>query len=260
MPKLLRDGLVVQWPDTHLPEHHPKAVRNLVSFIGDQQPDLVIFTGDLVDMLSVARWTANTADENGQHLKREIDVAKRTLAHFRAWYEGRAVFLPGNHEERLAKWGRTRGRGVWGIEALTIGALLDFDGFGIEAPVGSTEASRAFRFAPDAVAIHGAAIHSKSGYSVTKELDRFGLSTSVVMGHTHRQGIVYRRGWGDKRLWGMEGGHLMNQAKADYITYGQADWHLGFGVITIDRGVSTPQVIPMRADGSFTFERMRYAA
>lgn len=257
---LVRDGLVVQWPDTHIPDHNPRAVRSMLRFLAEVQPDLVIFTGDLYDFLSVARWTADTVDEKGEHLQREIDAGWRILNEFRNVYEGRAVFLPGNHEERLAKWGRMRGKGIYGIDALKLGSLLGLDALDIETPAGADTAERAFQFAPDAVAIHGAAIHSKAGYSVTKELDRFGLATSVVMGHTHRLATVYRQAWGGKRLWGVEGGHFMDQRKANYLSYGVADWQQGFSVIHVSKGVSVPTVVPMTAGGRFVYERTAYAA
>lgn len=257
---LIRDGIVVQWPDTHIPDHHPRAVRALINFIGEIQPDAVVMTGDMYDFLPVSRWAADTADERGKLLQRELDAGWRVLNEFRDVYEGPAYLLPGNHEERLAKWGRTRGRGIYGIDALRLPSLLGLDQLDIQMPVGEEQIDRAFQFAPDAIAIHGAALHSKAGYSVTKELDRFGLATSVVMGHCHRLATVYRRAWGDKVVWGVEGGHLMNGKKADYITYGMADWQMGFSVITVQGGHSTPHIIPMRSNGSFTFERQRYAA
>lgn len=258
--KPLRDGLVVQIPDTHVPCHHPKAYRTLLNFIEEAQPDLVIYTGDFYDFAPVSRWVAGTAEERGVLLQREIDQGWRLLNDFRDIYSGPTVFLPGNHEDRLAKWLRTRGKGIEGIDALRLPKLLGLDELDISMPIGESEPAKAFQFAPDALAIHGAAIHSKAGYSVTKELDRFGLQMSVVMGHCHRLGAVYRKAWGGKQIWGVEGGHLMDPRKADYISYGMADWSMGFSVITVEKGVSTPHLVPMAANGSFSFERVRYAA
>lgn len=239
------EGIVVQVPDIHVPDHHERGVQNLIQFIGDQQPAAVIMTGDFLDCLSVARWSADTLLEAGSFFQKEVDEGRRLLGDLRAVYDGPVSFLPGNHEDRLSKWGATRGKGVFGLRALTIPSLLDFDGFGIETP------GAPFEFAKGVVAIHGEKLGAKAGMSVSKEMDRFGCS--VVMGHCHRLAVTFRR-QGDRCTFGVEGGHLMDQRKAGYLSYGLADWQMGFSVVEVSGRRITPAVVPVASDGSFTFQ------
>lgn len=245
---MIRNGLVVQWPDTHVPDHHKGAVSALMRFIVHVQPELVIFTGDLLDGLSLARWTAETIEENGKLFQKEIDEAKRLLSNLRDVYAGRIAWMPGNHEARLAKWGRTRGRGLFGIDVLTVPNLIGFDDLGIETPAGLTEETAPWEFAPGVLAVHGTTIRKYAGYSVHAEMEKFGKS--IIMGHTHRLAVVHRSNY-TRSMWGMEGGHLMNQKKAKYLAYGQADWQMGFGLVNVTNGQTTPAVVPMRGNGSF---------
>lgn len=244
-PVKVSEGLVICWPDTHVPDQHTRAVANLTKFIGDQQPALVLMTGDFLDCLSVARWSADTLMEAGSFFQREVDEGRRILSDLRAVYDGPISFLPGNHEDRLAKWGATRGKGVFGLRALTIPGLLDFDGFGIETP------GAPFEFAKGVIGIHGERLGNKAGLSVSKEMDRFG--TSIAMGHCHRLALVFRN-VGGHQTFGIEGGHLMDQRKAGYLSYGLADWQMGFSTIEVHRNRVVPQIIPIRKSGSFDYQ------
>lgn len=249
----VRDGLVVQIPDVHIPGEHRKAVANLIAFIGDVQPALVLMTGDYLDCLSTARWSADTVAENGSSFQHEIDRGREVLSRLRDVYAGPITFQNGNHEDRLEKWGRTRGKGIWGLDCLTIPNLLSFDDLNVTAVNGP------FEFAPGCISIHGARLGPKAGQSVTKELERFGNAVSVTHGHTHRLALVYRKTFGGE-VWGVEAGHVSDQRKAHYLQYGVADWKLGSAVFTVEGRNVTPQLLPMRPDGSFSFERVRWAA
>lgn len=251
----VRDGLVVQWPDTHVPDHHRGAVRSLTRFIGDAQPEQVILTGDFLDCLPIGRWSADTLEEKGELFQRELDEGRRVLDGLREVYAGRVSWIPGNHEARLAKWGRTRGKALFGLRALTIPRMLGFGDLEIECPAGEIEGGPPYEFAPGVVAIHGERLGMKAGSSVTKEMERVGKST--VMGHCHRLAIVYRQN-ALGQIFGVEGGHLMDQRKANYLTYGLADWQMGFSVIEVVGGTSRPAVIPMKSNGSFVYQGERY--
>ena len=246
---MAQSKLVLQWPDTHIPDHHEGAVKALLHWVKDVQPDEVIFTGDLIDCLSTARWTAGTVEEDGSLLQREVDETLKILDRFRKVYDGKATWLPGNHEDRLAKWGHTRGRGVWGLDVLTVPKLLEFTHYGIEMP------GPIYPFADGWVAIHGERLGARSGMSVDKELTRFGVS--VLMGHCHRLAVV-RRDVGGRVLWGVEGGHLMDQTQASYLAYGKADWAMGFGLIEFNGRYTNPQTIPMLPDGSFLWNEVAW--
>lgn len=252
---MMRDGLVVQWPDTHVPDHHRGAVRSLLSFIGETKPRLVILTGDFFDMLTTARWTHDTIEENGRLLQSELDAGRRILGDLRNVYTGRIAWIPGNHEARLAKWGRTRGRGVFGIDCLTVPALANFADLNIETPGGTTDETVPWEFAPGIFAIHGTTVRKLAGYTVHAEMEKFGKS--IIMGHTHRLALVHRSN-PSRSIFGIEGGHLMDQRRAGYLPYGVADWQMGFSVIELRDGKAWPTVVPMDKAGGFMYQGEKF--
>jgi hypothetical protein len=83
------------------------------------------------------------------------------------------------------------------------------------------------------------------------------FDTSVVMGHTHRLGLLSQtRGYGGDvkaQLTGMEVGHLMNQKLAHYLKGGTGNWQLGFGLLTIDGQHVKPEIVPIHR-GRFTVD------
>lgn len=250
--KPLSELEVVFWPDTHIVSHHRDAVYRLISFIQAKQPGQVVLLGDFLDGHAIGRWTADTADENGKSLQAEVSKGREILADLRSAYDGPVSWLRGNHELRLQKWGTRKGRAVFGLDCLTIPALLGFSDLGITSPGGGYTSDYPFEVLPGVVAIHGDKLGTRAGTSVHKEMEFFGLEKSVVMGHTHRLAIVYRAGF-KRSVFGVESGHLMDQRKADYISYGTADWQMGFSVIERQGKHLVPRVVPMAANGSFYY-------
>jgi hypothetical protein len=83
------------------------------------------------------------------------------------------------------------------------------------------------------------------------------IGKGVVMGHTHRAGIVSEStGYGGKlqTVTEVEVGHLMDVSKATYLKSGYANWAAGFATITVAGKLVVPQLVPMAQDGSFVYE------
>ena len=87
------------------------------------------------------------------------------------------------------------------------------------------------------------------------------VGANVVCGHTHRAGIGHfttgHSGKITSRLVGMEVGHLMDMAKADYLKTGGAEWQQAFGVVRIRKGKVFPEVV-MIHDGAFCVNGIVY--
>jgi hypothetical protein len=83
------------------------------------------------------------------------------------------------------------------------------------------------------------------------------FNTSVVMGHTHRQGICSQTygfdGEVKKLVTGVEVGHLMDQRRAAYLKGGTGNWQLGFALLTIDGQHVHPELVPIHR-GRFTVD------
>lgn len=246
---------IVVISDTQMPYDDRKALRGLIQFIGDYQPDEVIHIGDLMDYPTPARWSKGTAEEFSKKMLADNEQAKkRFLAPLRAVYDGPVGVHEGNHDlrprEYLAKYAPAL---VEFAEQFHIEKLLDFDGFGVEL------LPEFNRIAPGWITTHGhrgqISLSRIAGNTALNAARKF--NTSVVMGHTHRQGIGSHTfgfaGAVDKVVTGVEVGHLMNQKLATYLKGGTGNWQLGFGLLTIDGQHVKPDLIPVHR-GKFSVD------
>ena len=80
---------------------------------------------------------------------------------------------------------------------------------------------------------------------------------SIIQGHSHRLGITYRTT--DKTRVGIEAGHLSDQKKASYISYGRANWQMGIAILNVNGSRVHPEVIPIAPNGSFQYGGEDYA-
>lgn len=233
--------------DTQLPYDNRKALKALIRFIGDTQPDAVIHIGDVMDYPTPSRWTKGSAEEFALLMKDHNEHAKRRLlAPLRDVYDGPIGVHEGNHDERprvyLSRYAPALGEYS---DQFHIKTLLDFDGFGIELLPEFNEV------APGWMTTHGhrgqISLSRIGGTTALNAAVRF--DKSVVMGHTHRAGIrSTTRGYAgaEKRvITGMEVGHLMDQRLAQYLKGGTGDWQLGFGLLTIESKHVKPEIIPI---------------
>lgn len=140
-----------------------------------------------------------------------------------------------------------------GTKMFNIENLLDFDGFGIEL------LPEFYKVAPGWITTHGhrgqISISRIAGNTALNAARKFG--TSVVMGHTHRAGVLsHTTGYGGdikQVLTGMEVGNLMNMKLAQYLKGGTGNWQQAFGLLTIDGQHVKPEVVPIHK-GRFTVD------
>jgi metallophosphoesterase superfamily enzyme len=241
--------------DVQLPSHDAKAVRDVIRFIGDTQPDRVIHIGDLMDFPTPARWTKSAAEQFAQRIKPDCEQAKQELLEpLRAAYSGPVGIHEGNHDSRPREYlPRYAPALVESADEFRFENLLDFDGFGIDV------LPEFYKVAPGWVTTHGhrggIRLSPIAGNTALNAARRF--NTSVVMGHTHRMGVGSEtRGYGgivSKRVTGMEVGNLMNMKLATYLKGGTANWQQGFGLLTIEDDHVTPEAVPITR-GRFTVD------
>ncbi|ALA48158.1 metallo-phosphoesterase [Mycobacterium phage Phlei] len=246
---------VVVLSDTQMPFDDRAALRTVIKFIGEYQPDKVIHIGDLMDFPSPSRWSKGSAEEFAQQIIPHCDEAKRRfLAPLRSVYDGPVMIHEGNHDERprvyLAKYAPAL---VEFEDQFHFKTLLDFDGFGVDVAPEFNE------IAPGWITTHG----HRGGIKVTQRAGDSALNaavrmnTSVVMGHTHRLGLkAHSYGYGgtvQKALWGMEVGNLMEMKQAGYLKGGTANWQQGFGLLTIEGHHVKPEVVPI-SHGRFSVD------
>lgn len=236
--------------DTQIPYHDHLALTNVVDFIGEWEPDEVIHIGDLMDYPTPSSWSKDTRAEFAGSVKRDSEMGKQFLGRLRSDYAGPIKVLDSNHDARPAIY---LGKYAPALDEYTssfsLEKLLDFDSHGVEFVGGF------YDFAPGWTATHGHlgfSLSQVAGGTALRAAKKIGVS--VVMGHTHRLGLVpdstgYQGAVTTK--WGFEVGHLMDMRLAHYLKNGGANWQKGFGVFYVDGDKVTPVPVPVHDDGTF---------
>lgn len=253
---------VVAISDTQLPFEDKRALRNVIQFIGDYQPDRVVQIGDLMDYPTPSRWNRGTKGEYEQLVIKHSDYGKKNFFEpLRAVYSGPVGILEGNHDLRPRQYLADQAPALAEFaDAFHFSKLLDFNGFGVDL------IPPFYKIGPDTVLIHGHEIKGLSQIAGTSAYNHAAKAgANIVMGHTHRLGIRRHTaqyiGGKAVRRWGFETGCLMDVRKAQYLGGGGvANWQQGFGLLYIGKYDVSPVAIDVWPDGSFVVEAERYGA
>jgi metallophosphoesterase superfamily enzyme len=219
---------IVVISDLQMPFEDRKALAAVIRFIGEYRPDEVIQIGDLVDYPQPSRWSKGTAAEfEGSVLKDSKYAQQHFFEPLREVYSGPVSMHEGNHD--------------------LLPVLLDLPKYRVQL------LPDFHQVAPDWLTTHGhvggITLSQISGNTALNGAKRAGKS--LVMGHTHRQGIGrHTTGYGGKvtrTVTGVEVGHLMNMRHANYLKGATPNWQTGFAVLHIDRSTVTPELVPITA-------------
>lgn len=236
--------LVAFFGDHHVPFHDEGLHEAVVAWLKEFKPDRAIMLGDLLDFDQVSRhrktpeWTAtlqDTIDQGYAVLRAYIEASPNT-----AW-----TMLDGNHEDRLRKaildylyatYGLRRAESPEENPVLSVPFLLRLDELGVEwvkSATGSYEDAQV-NVTSELAARHGWIARKGSGASALQTIDH--LRYSVVIGHTHRQSVVFHTAHSitgePKTLLGCEAGTLAQVRHG--LGYAQApDWQNGFATASI---------------------------
>lgn len=184
------------------------------------KPDLVVFIGDFGDMYSVSDHSKDPARKD--LLADEVAAVNKELDRVQALVDGNAVFIEGNHEDRLRRY-------LWD-----------------RAPklLGSCEVSSLYRVRERGWRhIKYRDLHRIHNVSYTHDLGRSGayaarqslidLGGNLVFGHTHRGTVVYQGEVKGSAHFALNVGWLGDLTAIDYMHRARAlrDWQLGFGTM-----------------------------
>jgi hypothetical protein len=200
-----------------------------------------------MDYPTPSRWSKGSAEEFALLMAKHNEWAKsRLIAPLREVYDGPIKVHEGNHDLRPRTYLTRYAPALAEFEdQFHIKTLLDFDGFGLEL-------LPAFhKIAPGWVTTHGhvgsLSLARYAGGTAAAAAKKIG--SSVVMGHTHRMGVIPATfGYGGvvrQQLTGVEVGHLMSQKQASYLKGGTGNWQLGFAVLDVDGRHVQPTVVPI---------------
>ncbi|MFE0648524.1 hypothetical protein ACFVZH_08060 [Streptomyces sp. NPDC059534] len=248
---------IVVLSDMQIPFHDKRALRNVINFIGEYQPDEIHSVGDEVDFPQISRWTRGQAGEYKGDLQQHCDTFGRAFAQpLRKVYQGPVHFERSNHMDRPLTYVRTRAPGLMGLKALEVPSLLDFKRYDInwhEDP---------YEIAPGWLIAHGdeGASSRLPGGTALALARKWGYS--VICGHTHKLGIQHEHmsvnGRITKERWGFEVGNLMRFKSATYLRAGSGNWTQGFGILYVEKNRVTPVPVFIRPNGSFVVEGKTY--
>ncbi|AOE44671.1 metallophosphoesterase [Gordonia phage Strosahl] len=240
--------------DTQVPYEDRRAVKALIGFIGDYQPDEVIHIGDLVDYPQPSRWNKDTRGEFEGSIFVDSETTKqRLLGPLRDVYSGPIGIHEGNHDLRPREYLARYAPALVESKEFNFENLLDFNGFGITRLPDFNKIANGWHTTHGHLG--GIRLTQRAGDTALNAAVK--LNTSIIMGHTHRLGLKPQsNGFGGKitkQVWGMEVGNLMDMKLAQYLKGGTANWQQGFGLVTIDGAHVKPEIIPI-SNGRFSVD------
>lgn len=221
-----------------------------MDYVKKTKPDGLLCVGDEMDQPMLGKWVSGQRGEYSPNLKRDLDKTRELLTAFRENLGKDKPFIVArsNHTDRLEKYIE--------LKAPALASLgLQYEKLVGMPELGITFNKKISKVAPNTLMAHGDEykMSQVAGQTALKLMEMTGHN--VIIGHTHRQGIVYRsEGFAghSKPLFGMEVGHLMDMNQARYLRpLGAANWQLGFGEIEFENKHVRPSLIPMNSDGSF---------
>ena len=238
---------IVLISDLQVPYHDKRAVANVAKFIKTFKPDEVASVGDEMDFQTISRWAQGTPLEYERSISRDRDATAQVLEDLRVNHVIRS-----NHTDRLFNTVMMRAPGLLSLPELELQNFLRMDVLGIQYH------KKPYELAPGWLLMHGdeGNISQNGGQTALNLAKKTGYS--VVCGHTHRMGLMHHSegvaGKNTRTVWGMEVGNLMDAKQASYLKAGINNWQQGFGILWVDGKTVTPQLIPIRRDGTFTVD------
>ncbi len=206
-------------PDCHFPYHDVLAFELMMRVAKDFKPDHTIIMGDFADFYAVSSHDKNP--KRAGKLEEEISSATDALWRVKELGAKNNVFISGNHEDRLTRYLMQKAPELWDIISVQKVLALDKMGFNF-VPYRSDYQLGKLYMTHDT---------GKAGVNAHKQaLDAY--HRSVVIGHTHRFGMIIQGDAnGDKHVGAMFG-WLGDVKQVDYMHNINAikDWTLGFGV------------------------------
>ena len=219
--------------DLQIPYHDKPVVDLVLTFIKALRPHGVVLNGDVVDCTGLSEFNKDPMDT--PHLNQEIADSAWLMAALADCKITERWWLGGNHEDRLRRYLWTHAEKFAGVQAVQFPQLFDLARYGFKwKPYGESV------MLGKLMVTHGNQVLKHSGQSGKAHFDRYG--TSVLIGHTHRLGIYYRRNVRGVHA-AYENGCLC-RLDPDWVQH--PDWQQGISVVHVeDNGLFNVQQIPV---------------
>lgn len=233
--------------DIHVPYHDKNDAKTLRHFLKQQQPDYLIFGGDIVDFYSVSRFDKDP--ERRFDLQDEVTQGIIYMQSMlsAAGPQAKGYFLEGNHENRMMKYLR-RNPEIASLNALTIPSLMNLKQLGLHfTPYDKGLVKHGFLFK------HGTRANM---HTAKAEVDLENISG--MSGHIHRVQQFSKTDRNGQHVWHTVG-HMSDDSEIDYMNNQVPNWQHGFGVVEWKLKQGTRQVYqPVLQDSKFQFDGLLY--
>lgn len=249
--------------DLQMPYQDDRALALWFQVMKAWKPDAIDIVGDIDDLLEMSSFSDGTTDEFFNKLKAskqledesEKDFIKRVspvpyvmelTQPAREFYtavrrQHRKADIHascGNHEQRLPKYMNKKAPQF--LDEVTYEKVYSFEKLGISWSDYSEKPK--MRFA--GIHTHHGDGSTTTGLKVKDDIDNYDIS--LVRGHDHRGGVVYKHyPLSDRTLMGMGTGHMCDPGQYGLKYTLNPTWNLGFGVGYIMDGIPSLQFIPI---------------
>lgn len=209
--------------DLQIPFHDRRVVDRLVlPFVESLKPYGILLNGDIVDCYAISDYTKDPLMK--KDLLREIHEVGRLMARLQKTGARELIWLGGNHEDRLRRY-------LWQhAPELTMPATSFEELFRVGAHGFTYRPYGACHRLGKLIVTHGDLASKHSAYTARMMFEKYG--NSILMGHTHRLGVFYRRDVNGVHA-AYENGCLC-MLQAEYAQH--PNWQQGFSVVHVDKG------------------------
>lgn len=115
--------------DVHIPFHDNGVLKLFAAEAKKRRVAGILLNGDVLDFYKVS---AHLRDPSAMALKSEIDRGRKFFAWLREQFPRvEIVYKEGNHEERLKHYIYRQAPELWGIDDITLQALVRLDDYGV---------------------------------------------------------------------------------------------------------------------------------
>lgn len=217
-------GTMAVLNDSHNPFQDQRVLREVELFLGELQPDMVIYPGDMGDFYLLSKF-----DKNPQRAGRLQEDLGSTAALFRRHRalmpNARMIFCKGNHEDRLRKFLWSKSPALASLDCLTVEGLYKLE----DSKVECVDYEEGVLINGNFMVTHGDLIRAHSAYTAKGMSDKHG--GSGIHGHSHRGGNSLKRNrFG---VYGWWENFCLCDLEPDYVQ--NPNWQQGFSLVHFKR-------------------------
>ena len=220
--------------DLHVPFHDKTVTSQVITFIRDCSPDVVILNGDILDAYSLSRFVKSS--NRRLSLADEVAQSRIILNEIRDAVPNAEIhFTEGNHETRLRRYLDSNAPALASLPCLEWKSLLGLDELDIK-----WHGTEGFKLNRSFLVLHGDRVSKHSGATARMEFERH--LVSGISGHTHRAGRYDVVGHSRNFHWTENG--CLCMMNPEYIS-GKPNWQQAISIVEFNRDRAHTRLVPI---------------